>query len=251
MDKIPPARALAPLGGSSTDPAKALLKGVISGIPLVGGVISEIVGQVIPDQRIDRLERYVIHLAEELQGLGADETVTERMKAPENVDLFEDGAFASVRALSGERREQIARLVAQGISGDDQARLEAKRLLALLTQVDDGQIIILASYLRKNQVSPAFLSRHATVLASGRSPIKMSGADRDADLLYRLGQESLLRLGLLEETFQRPARGEAPELDEQTGRMKVQGRRLSLLGRLLLRRLYLAEEGEALSRPAH
>jgi len=245
MDKIPPARALAPLGGSSTDPAKALLKGAISAIPLVGGVLSEIVGQIIPDQRLDRLERYVIQLAEEMQELGADEHATERMKAPENVDLFEDGAFASARALTDGRLEHIARLVAEGISGDDQARLEAKRLLALLTQIDDGQLIILASYLRKNQVNHAFLTRHANILPKGGARVKISGADRDAELLYRLGQESLLRLGLLEETFQRPARGEAPELDEQTGRMKVQGRRLSQLGRLLLRRLKLAEEGEA------
>jgi hypothetical protein len=245
METEPPPRALVVLGGSSTDPAKALLKGILSGVPLVGGVISEIVGQIIPDQRMDRLERYVIHLGEELQRRGADEQVEERMRETENVDLFEDGAIASARALSEERRQRIARLVAAGISGDDQARLEAKRLLALLAEIDDGQLIILASYLRKNQESEEFRNTHAETLSPGGGRLGDSARERDVALVQGLAREKLLRLGLLEETFRKPRRGESPELDENTGRIKVQGRRLSQLGRLLLRRVGLAEDGDA------
>lgn len=239
-----PSKALAPMGGSSTDPAKAILKGVLSGIPLIGGVVSEIVGQIIPDQRMDRLERYVILLAEELQKLESA-GVADKMKEPENVDLFEDGAFAAARALSEEKRERIARLVAYGISGDDQARLEAKRLLELLSQLEDDQIIILASYLSKHQRDSDFHKKHEQTLAPTAVHMGSTGAEHDVALVRGLGREELIRLGLLRERFKKPAKGQLPEFDEKTGRVKVQGRDLSSLGRLLLRRLGLAGEGEA------
>lgn len=241
---IPAGTALPPMGGSSTDPAKAILKGALSAIPLIGGVVSEIVGQVIPDQRMDRLERYVSHLAEELQKLGAAE-VADKMKTPENVDLFEDGAFAAARALSDEKRHRIARLVALGISGDEQARIEAKRLLALAAEVEDDQVIILLSYLAKNQRDRSFHNTHKGVLAPVRAHLGSSRAEHDLALVKRLGSDQLVRLGLLQETFKPIKRGELPEFDEKTGRIKGQGRQLSPLGRLLLRRLALADEGEA------
>lgn len=244
MTEEPPSKALAPMGGSSSDPAKAILKGILSGIPLIGGVVSEIVGQIIPDQRIERLERYVIHLAEELQKLGAVDVVDE-MKKPENVDLFEDGAFAAAKALTDEKRERIARLVAYGISGDEQARLEAKRLLDLLAALDDAQVVLLASYLMKNQRNEEFRKAHENVLASSRVHMGSTREEHDAALVRGLAREQLIRVGLLRERFKKPAKGQTPELDEKTGRMKVEGRELSSLGRLLLRRLGLAEEREA------
>jgi hypothetical protein len=239
-----PSKALAAMGGSSSDPAKAILKGALSGIPLIGGVVSEIVGQIIPDQRLDRLERYVIHLADELQKLGAGEVAGD-MKKPENVDLFEDGAFAAAKALTDEKRERIARLVAYGISGDEQARLEAKRLLNLLAALDDDQVIILASYLMKNQRNDDFRKAHETVFASSRVHMGSTRQEHDVALVRGLAREELIRLGLLRERFKKPSKGQTPELDEKTGRMKVEGRELSSLGRLLLRRLGLAQEGEA------
>jgi hypothetical protein len=242
--EIEPSKALQPMGGASTDPGKALLKGLISGIPVIGGVVSEIIGQMIPDQRIDRLESYVTHLGEELSRIGATDA-HEKIKEPENVDLFEDGAFASARAMSDERRLRIARLVAFGVSGDELARLEAKRLLALLAQLDDGQVIILCSYLSKNKRNPEFWDAHESVLQSGRVHLRSSRGEHDTALVRELGREQLLRLGLLRENFRRPERGKSPEFDEKTGRMKVVSRSVSPLGRLLLRRLGLAEEGDA------
>jgi hypothetical protein len=232
------------MGGASTDPAKALLKGALSAIPFIGGIVSEIVGQVIPDQRIDRLEGYARHLGERLQAMD-EAQLADRMKRPENVDLFEDGAFASARALTDEKRERIARLVASGISGDEKARIEAKRLLAILGQLDDDQIIRLTSYLSRHQQDAAFHQKHEVVLTPSRAHMGSSRQEHDDAVVQALAREELIRLGLLREKFKTAKKGELPEFDEQTGRLKVQSHRLSQLGRLLLRRLGIAGDEEA------
>ena len=238
-----PSKDLQPLGESSSDTARALLKGALSAIPILGGVVSEIVGTIIPDQRIERLEDYVRQLGEQLATIDHAE-IAARMTNPESVDLFEDGAFASARALSSDKRERIARLVANGISGDDQSRIEAKRLIALIAQLDDDQVIRLTSYLHRNQRDRDFHVTHEAVLAPSRAHLGSSRDELDKAVVRDLGREELLRLGLLRERFKKLKKGELPELDEKTGRMKVQSREISPLGRLLLRRLGLAADDE-------
>jgi hypothetical protein len=236
-------RQLQPLGGASTDPAKAMLKGVLSGIPLVGGVISEIVGQLIRDQRMDRLEDYVRRLSDDLSGL-AESEVRQRLTEPENLDLFEDGAMASARALSDDKRERIARLVAYGISGDEQAGIEAKRLLQLITRLGDDQIIRLTSYLHRHQRDTEFRAKHASVLEPVFAHHGSTREELDRALVQDMAKAELIDLGLLREQFKKPKKGELPEFDEKTGRMKAGHRDLSPLGRLLLRRIGLAEQDE-------
>lgn len=66
----------------------------------------------------------------------------------------------------------------------------------------------------------------------------------DAEALYELARAELIRLGLLRIQFKRPAKGQLPEFDDKTGMMKARSRELTLLGRLLLTRIGLAELGE-------
>lgn len=235
--------ALPPMGGSSTDPAKALLKGALSGIPLIGGIVSEIVGQMIPDQRIDRLEDFVRKLSEQLDRLGTPH-LEGRMKEPENIDLFEDGALASARALSDQKREHVARLVAFGISGDEQAKLESKRLLQIVSVLDDDQIIRLTSYLTRHQRDAEFHNTHENVLAPVAAHFGSTREEHDRSLLRDLAREELIRLGLLRERFKAAAKGQIPVFDDKTGRIKASSRDLSPLGRLLLRRLGIAGDDE-------
>jgi hypothetical protein len=162
-----------PLGGTRRDTAVTVAKGVVGTIPFVGSIISEIVTTVIPQQRIERLESYVRYLNDRLAGDVDDGLLKERLRAPEYIDLFEEGAIQSARALSEERRNHIAELVASGISGDEKERIETKRLLRLLEEIDDDQIIILTSYLRKNRGNDEFFGKHKAVLETPRAHVEL------------------------------------------------------------------------------
>jgi hypothetical protein len=135
----------------------------LGAIPVVGSILAEVVGQLIPQQRLDGLERYAEALHQRLSGL-EEADLKEWMRDPENIDLFEEGALQSVRALTDERIQYIANLVTDGITGQNIGRLESKRLLNLLTHVDDVQIIVLTSYLVKHEHDREFRDRHSAIL---------------------------------------------------------------------------------------
>lgn len=232
-----------PLGGTARDNAVAVIKGAVSAIPFAGGILAEIVGMVIPQQRIERLESYVRHLNERLQNI-EESDLRRLLSQPEAVDLFEDGAYSSARALSDERREHIARVVADGLKGDDAARLEAKRMLNLLSELGDDQLLILLSHTHTYSRDEAFLEKHAAALSSVYAHLGSSQEELDKDVINRLARDQLTRLGLLRPRFAQPRKGQIPEFDFHTGTVKTQGLEVSPLGRLLLSRIGLLEPGQ-------
>jgi hypothetical protein len=235
--------AMPELGGTKRDVVVSMAKGVVGAIPGAGSFIAEIIGQVIPEQRIQRIEVYIKKLNERLEET-KEQVTTEQMKRQENVDLFEDGATQAARALSDERLEYIARLVAHGMSGDERARLESKRLLSLLRSVDDDQIIILASYLRKNSDNQSFREAHAKLLAPISVHLQSPLEERERATVQRLTRDQLKNLGLFGTRFASAQKGKLPEFDEHTGMMKASGTELTPLGRLFLTRLGLSKTGE-------
>jgi len=233
-DKKLPARR-----GTWQDADTALLKGAIGSIPIVGSILSELVGLIIPDQRIDRLEDFVRRLAERLDSLDP-EALREQFRNPESVDLFEEGAVQSVRAVSEERREYIASIVSEGLSGDAKDRIQAKRLLRLLSRIDDDQIIILASYLRQNAHDDEFFERHKAVLHPVSAYLGADQDEIDAEAMFQLARAELVQLGVLRGNFKAIKKGELPEFDNRTGMVKASGWQITSLGRLLLRQIGLA-----------
>jgi hypothetical protein len=231
------------LGGTWGDTATALVKGSIGAIPVAGSILAEVVGLVIPNQRISRIERYLKFLSERLGGIEKD-ALRAKFEDPQRVDLFEEGVVQSVRAISDERKRYIARLVAEGISGDEKQRIESKRLMELLEEVDDDQIVILTSYLSRHHDDDAFREKHAAVLAPVLAHMQSTREELDASTIHDLARDHLQRLGLLRSRYKNLKKGEVPEFDSKTGMMKSNGRDVTPLGRLLLVKIGLAEPDE-------
>jgi hypothetical protein len=233
--------SLPPLGETMRDKAMGLVKGTIGTLPVAGSILAELVGFVVPNQRIDRLEVYCRHLQVRLDELGASR---ERICEPASVDLFEDGAYQAVRALSEGRKAQIALIVANGISGDDHKRIEAKRILSILQEIDDQQIIVLSSYLHRNYHDNSFQERHRDILIGAQATINSSREEFDQHAVQKAARDQLFRLGLLQQKVKIPKKGESPEFDPESGMLKASSRDLTPLGRLLLRHIGLAAADE-------
>ena len=231
-----------PLGGTKRDFAVAVAKGALGAIPFAGALLEEIVGQIIPEQRIERLERYATELNERLEEFAAVFD-GEKVKQPESIDLFEEGAIQASRALSNDRIRYIARVVARGMTGDEKDRIEAKRLLALLRTLDDDQIIILTSYLHRHR-HDEFYAKHAAILEPIRAHMSSPQEQHDKETVYQLARLQLKALGLTRPEFRAVKKGEIPEFDGRTGMMKANSTCITPLGRLLLTRLALCEPGE-------
>lgn len=200
-------------------------------IPMFGGVVGELLTQTIPDQRTERIVCYVRVLNSRLAGM--EERLTQLLANSENVDLIEEGGFQAARATSERRIEQIAALVANGLSTDDADTIRRKRLVRLLGQLDEDELLLLdahgQSYGGSQDQDPFARVRRPEPAAMDSSPDEI-----DADRLYEAGKDHLLALGLLKKNYRNPPRGQAPVFDTRKGDYE-HSVEVSYLGRLLLR----------------
>ncbi len=219
-----------PLEKNQTDTLSATGQAIASMVPLVGGVLAILISETIPNQRADRVVAYLRKLERRIELLEA--TPEEIFSDPEKVDLIEEGAFQSARATSEERIERIVALVANQLASDDVKLIREKRLAFLLRQIDDDELLILNAY--GQSMHGINSNAWDNIDFPGPAALGSTTEDADASKLYDLGQNNLLRLGLLEKRYREKFRGEQPKFDTQLGDFEhtVQ---ISYLGQMLLR----------------
>jgi hypothetical protein len=110
----------------------------------------------------------------------------EKIKQPEGVDLIEEGAYQAVRALTDERKQQIAKVVANGLASEDQSKLRQKRLLKILGDLDDQELVILQAYADDHSQARLQEIMPRPVAASAPRP------ERDRSELYNWSKDNLL-----------------------------------------------------------
>lgn len=133
------------LESNRADAAAAVAR-VLSGfVPFAGAAIGEVLTAIIPEQRIDRIISYLSILSEIIADMDR-ELLETKLKTTEFADLFEDSLIQASRALTEDRKNHIASLMKNSISTDNLNHLEKKKLLYLLGQLNDAELIILQFY---------------------------------------------------------------------------------------------------------
>ena len=203
-------------------------------IPFLGPLVAEIVGNLIPNQRIDRIASLLKALESKIDEKERTK-VEKRILEEKSIDLMEDGFMQAARALSEERIEHIASLLKYSLTDEDLEHSAYKRLLYLLGELDDIEVFILKSYSGSIAEQQEFRIKHQGALITSVVHLGSSQEEVDKHAIYETYKTNLTRLGLLRIRFKKPKRGELPEFDEKTGMVKVQGYDITSLGRLLLR----------------
>jgi hypothetical protein len=219
-----------------TDIATIIGKGLLGAIPFVGPLAAEIVGALIPNQRINRIESLLKLLESKIPT--EDRTKVEgRIVSPESVDLIEDGFIQASRALSEERKEYIASLLKNSLTDDELKHIEYKRLLSILGELNDLEVLILKSHTtyRGQPEHEEFWQAHDSALTPPLAHMGSTQEEIDKHTIYQTHILHLANLGLLKARFKKPKRGELPEFDDKTGMIKAQGYDVTGFGRLLLR----------------
>lgn len=233
--------------GEKTEIAKVLAKGVLGAIPLAGPLMAEIIGAIIPNQREERLIKLVESLDRKLEHV-EEEQINQKIKTPESIDLLEDGFIQATRALTEDRTGYIAALLKNSLTNEELEHIEYKRLLTLLGQLNDAEIIILISYSytrfmgEEDLETTEFFNKHDDLLTEPDLYMGSTQIEQDKHTLYHTHRTHLVNLGLLKYRYKRPRKDELPEFDEKTGTMKIQGYEMTNLGRLLLRNIDRIEE---------
>ena len=135
------------------------------GIPHIGETAAEIVGTLIPDLRKNRIVEVVEIHADKLKDHDAD-IREQKMRTAEFLDLFEDSMWQAARALSRERKEQIASFLKHSLYHGELDHIQEKTLLSLLNELNDAQIIMLKyhAFYSNTEERQAYYERHRGVL---------------------------------------------------------------------------------------
>jgi hypothetical protein len=215
--------------------AVSTAKSIVGIAPFVGPLLSELVGTFIPNQRIDRISKYVQELDERLSKFEKSYLQNE-MQKEDCADLFEEGFRQATRSLSDERREYIASIIQHSLDEEHISYAESKHLLLILEELNDVEIIWLRSYLSALAGERGkFIEKHKDIL----KPIVVTGGTdqitRDKADLQQSYKNHLERLGLIQPNYEMARNTYVPESDSFTGKPKVLYYSISLLGKLLLR----------------
>ena len=156
------------LEANKTDFLTSAAKSSVGIIPGAGPFLSELIGMIIPNQRVDRLSKYVIELDNKLKKIPTEIT-TGLLKNEDFIDLIEEGFIQASRARTDERRKYIASIIANGISDEQINFEESKYQLKILQELNDVEIIWLRFYLVPTTGGDKeFRNKHQKILAPVR-----------------------------------------------------------------------------------
>ena len=229
------------LNTGKIDIAVSVSKGVAGLIPFFGGAIGEIIGNIIPNQRVDRIIRFLESLDSKVSEV-EKEQYKSKITSPGFVDMMEDAFQQAARALTGERIEYISEMINQGLKDDQLEIIEKKEILWLLGELNDLEIIILKAYDHTASQDEEFHNKHQDVIIGPQAYLGSSQDEVDKYSIHQTYRKHLEDLRLLSKNFRKPRRGEFPEFDEKTGMMKSSGYSITNLGNLLLRYIGLSQE---------
>lgn len=222
------------INSNGSDRVAILVKGIIGVAPFVGPMLAETIASVIPNQKLDRVITFIKVLNDKVSFIEQD-ILNVKLKTEEFADLLEDSLNQAARALSAERKNYIAALLKNSLSREELTHLEQKKLLALLNENNDIEIILLKFDSLYIEEQDEFWDRHAQILQSPVVYLDSTQETVDKNALHISYRGTLVRLGLVEPKFHRIEKGKPPDLDEKTGMMKIDYYRATTLGNLLLR----------------
>lgn len=225
----------------NSDKKTALIKGTIGMVPVFGSLLAEIVGLNIENQKVERLQAFAGALGEQIKYLDY-EMISVKMKTEEFIDLFEASLHQAANSMSDERRNYIALLLKNSLTNEELSHAEERKLLDLLGQLNDPEIIVLKAESLGGDEFFSFREKHRDILV----PVKATfGIDREflvKEAFQKSYRNKLMEIGLLEPIFKRTRKGESPEFDIATGRIKATSYKVSSLGQLLLQYINDGEE---------
>ena len=172
-------------------------------------------------------------LNERLQKLDQD-MLRVKIQNPMAVDLVEESFFQAIRAITDERKKHIADVVKNGLSRDDEAVITSKRLLLLLAQLDDLDIIFLIAYNRYWSQQDEFVQKHLAELTPTMAHMGSTPQEREKHFMREHRLERLEQFGLLLGELQIDSKTKQPVLESSGKSFKRGARRITPLGRMLL-----------------
>ncbi len=209
------------LSTNLADRTAAVCRAILGAAPFIGPALSEVITATIPNQKHDRVVDFLCRLDARLAELEHN-SMDNQLRSPEFCDLLEDALVQASRAISLTRRDYLAKLLASGAGKWSAEHSRQKRLLRLLADLSDEEIIVLRYYAVQHEpAGKKLLEEYSELLVPASGEVSAPQSDIDRGALQNSYLRHLVSLGLL---------------DEQNTMGGIPGwRRTSPLGNLLLK----------------
>ena len=114
-------------------------------VPMVGGPLAELITEVVPRLRQERIVEYLRQLTARIEKL-EKENVERILADVEKIDLIESGGYLAARATTSGRISKVAEIVFRGLGAEQTNLIRRKRLLGLFGAIDDDELLLLNAY---------------------------------------------------------------------------------------------------------
>ena len=221
------------LRNTGVDHLTVSARAVLGMVPVVGSLISELVGVSIPRQRMDRVVKFAALLEHRLVKLESD-TATAKWQEDRFLELAEEVVRQAARATSDQRREYLAAVISTEMTQEQLKESDSRHLLRILGELNDTEVVWLRHY-AGNSISEweEFSELHREVLEQKPYADYPSDEERLAASTLRDSYLShLAQLALLDEQLV-IGHGNLPEL-EWGGKKFRKHYGISSLGMMLL-----------------
>jgi hypothetical protein len=191
------------LSTNESDTLALVLRATANILPGFGGIVAEVVNVMIPKQKIDRVVDFARSLKEAMDLLDARLALIEaRVQTSAGSDLLEEAIVQAARAVSQERRERIATVLARGLSDDQFQYDRTKKLMSLIETLTDSEFVLLAFYAEPLTIGSPWhremMNRHPELLRPVSNEIGRSKSESDRSAVRDAYERKLLSEGLLE-----------------------------------------------------
>ena len=221
----------------------SLVKSLAGAVPFAGTFLTEVVGTIIPKQRIDRIAEFTVALGSRVSHLEEAEVVA-KISQDRLGELVEEATRQAARSTSTERREYLATLVSCALTSDEQDSNDERHLLRILGELNDTEIIWLRSYATPWSSLDEFREIHQDTLDTPYVMYDSPDSVRNIAALHESYNAHLTSLGLLKQEIQDDGSNQ-PEFDRHSGQFKLKQPELTHLGEMLLLAIGLHPEKKA------
>ncbi len=166
-------------------------------IPLPGAsFIAELITDVIPNQKGERIDIFLKKLDNDLSNLEEEFAFLEGFLInPYFLDMFEETLVKASRSITEIRMDYLSKLLIKSFNQSDIELIQSKYLLNLLNELNDIEILILSSF------GPN--SNHSTQNLDNNKPSPRNDSYIKDKAIYDSYTNHLIRIGLLKQQSER------------------------------------------------
>ncbi|EHK8987232.1 hypothetical protein ACP52Y_004154 [Vibrio vulnificus] len=217
----------------SVDYVVSAAKGIFGAMPVFGPALAEIISEIVPNQRIERI-------VEVLKELDRRLTIAEKSSFSSNkyaLSIFEDGMYQAARSLSEERNRYIAMFLKGCSSLEEDSFNIKKKLFYILEELTDLDIKILLGMEHRTGNYNLIVTPSPVTYGEYESFNATQKYEYDsAKEAWNLHLSTLLRHGLIEPQYEKfDIREPYAHLDENTGMPRIVDYTVSNLGSVFIR----------------